>query len=352
LFNSIDEGSSSVLSRRRNGLSNVVFDNRTGIAIPGNGTFTDVPGYTIPGTGSGSGARFNVSYSGGGYTNVVAVYAGSDYQENTQIRIDGSLLGGNSGVQDLTLVVAPANIDTATYYGFQRSSTTAETNSIVRTDINRNLGDSGNKFNSVFATNFIGTASRASNLAGDVIGSVPYQSATNTTAFIAPINGRFLKSNGLGVAPSWELIPDGSGETLSGSTLSANIVNSSLTNVGTLTGLSLSGFINYSLDVDVTATGTTQTGAQLLSKNINNIADGTGGVLLPNTTSLGHRIMIRNETFVNINVYPNLNSRINNQAINVPYVLPSSAVLEFVYLGITPGSAPDGQWATPNATLL
>ena len=44
----------------------------------------------------------------------------------------------------------------------------------------------------------------ATNLAGGVSGSVPYQSDTNTTSFLAPgTGGRVLITNGVGNAPSW-----------------------------------------------------------------------------------------------------------------------------------------------------
>lgn len=353
LFATVDDNSSSVLSRRVNSLNSTAFSNRVGNAIPGSGTFSNVPGYTIPATGTGFGARFNVSYSGGGYTNVVAVYGGSNYQVGTQIKIDGSLLGGTSGVQDLTIVVASENLDGNTYYSFQRTSTTAEASSIVRTDANRNLGTSGDKFNNIYATTFTGTATKANNLVGSTVGSIPYQSATDTTTLLSPgAAGTFLKSNGTGAAPSWTAIPDGSAGSLTGDTLAANVVNSSLTSVGILTTLSLAGLLNYSVDSAVVATGTTQGGAQALTKNVNNVASGTGGVLLPNTTTLGHRIIVRNETFNDVKVYPNSNGKINDLAVNAAFTLPAGAVLEFIYLGVTPGSSPNGQWATPNATLL
>jgi hypothetical protein len=361
LFATVDDNSSTVLSRRVNGLNSTPFENRTGTAIPGSGAFNNIPGFTVPATGSGSGARFNISYSGGGYTNVVAVYGGSNYQVGTQIRIDGALLGGTSGVQDLLLVVESANIDATTYYSFQRTSTVAEANSIVRTDANRNLGNTGNRFNNIFSTTFTGTtftgtSNRSDNLTGSTIGSIPYQSSANITTQLAPgTAGRFLRTNGAGSAPSWEeiVIPDGDGGSLSGDTLASNIVFSSLTTVGTLSSLTISGLLNYSVDVNVTATGTTQAGAQLLTKNINNVAaGGGGGVLLPNSAPQGHRIVVRNETAGDVRVYPNSGARINSLATNAGYILPSTAVLEFIYVGVTPGSTPNGQWVTPNATLL
>jgi hypothetical protein len=44
----------------------------------------------------------------------------------------------------------------------------------------------------------------ATNLKGNVIYSIPYQSGTDLTSFLAPNNGLYLKSNGSGSAPSWD----------------------------------------------------------------------------------------------------------------------------------------------------
>lgn len=45
----------------------------------------------------------------------------------------------------------------------------------------------------------------AENIAGGTIGSVPYQSATDTTVLLAPsTSGYVLTTNGAGEAPSWQ----------------------------------------------------------------------------------------------------------------------------------------------------
>lgn len=270
LFATVDEGSSSVLSRRVNGLNSTALTNRVGLSITGSGSYAGVPGYTIPATGTGFGAKFTISYNGGVYTNAIATYGGTNYQAGTQIKISGELLGGTDGVEDLTIVVGSENIDNNTYYSFQRTTTTAEANSIVRTDSNRNLGSAGNRFNNIFANS-----------------------------------------------------------------------------------MNVEGLLYYSLDNNVTATGATQVNATQLSKNVNNIVAGAGGgVITPVATILGQRIIIRNETLGDVRVYPTVGTRINSLAVNVAYILPSDATLEFIYLGVTSGSSPSGQWVTPNATLL
>ena len=44
----------------------------------------------------------------------------------------------------------------------------------------------------------------ATNLKGNVIYSIPYQSGTDITSFLSPNDGLYLKSNGSGSAPSWD----------------------------------------------------------------------------------------------------------------------------------------------------
>ena len=51
-----------------------------------------------------------------------------------------------------------------------------------------------------YATN----AGVSTNLKGSVLYSIPYQSGTDTTSFLAPNSGLYLKSNGSGSAPSWD----------------------------------------------------------------------------------------------------------------------------------------------------
>ena len=54
-------------------------------------------------------------------------------------------------------------------------------------------------------------------------------------------SGQILTSNGTGLAPSWSAPAGAAAGTLSGTTLAANVVNSSLTSVGTLISLNVSG---------------------------------------------------------------------------------------------------------------
>ena len=69
--------------------------------------------------------------------------------------------------------------------------------------------------NEITANKFIGdvsgnitTSTKATNIAGGTGGSIPYQSATNTTALLPNGNsGQVLTSNGTTLAPSWQNVP-------------------------------------------------------------------------------------------------------------------------------------------------
>jgi Chaperone of endosialidase len=73
----------------------------------------------------------------------------------------------------------------------------------------------------------------------------------------ASTSGLVLTSNGAGTAPTWQAVAGGAASTLTGTTLASNVVSSSLTSVGTLTGLSVTGLS--------TITRTNATALRLLS---------------------------------------------------------------------------------------
>jgi len=64
-------------------------------------------------------------------------------------------------------------------------------------------------------TNFAGTATRATNIAGGLGGSIPYQTAVNATSLLANgTAGQVLQSNGTTLAPSWVTPSSGSATTI------------------------------------------------------------------------------------------------------------------------------------------
>nr|WPF46714.1 MAG: hypothetical protein [Lake Baikal virophage 10] len=79
-------------------------------------------------------------------------------------------------------------------------------NSAGASDINMNNNDILN------CNNLFGNATSATNIAGGLGGSIPYQSAVNTTALLANgTAGQILQSNGTTLAPSWVTAGSGGG---------------------------------------------------------------------------------------------------------------------------------------------
>jgi hypothetical protein len=286
----------------------------------------------------------------------VASYGGNNYAEGNQLTVDGRLLGGVSPANDLTFTVAStgANIDTTVYLGLQKVSAVAEANSIVRTDANRNLGTVGNRFNNVFSDiftgNLTGTANFATDISGGTTGAIVYQDGVNSTNFL-PLgnNGQLLKSNGAGVAPEW-VTPatgfSGSAADLTGNTLASNVLTSSLTSVGTLLSLTVSGLTKFSVSTGLTSAGTTQATALALTSQINTVTTipANSGVRLPNGAPAGYRIIVRNAVDgATLRVYPTTGAQINTLGNNTQFLL-SDGALEFVCESAT-------QWFTLTSTF-
>jgi hypothetical protein len=366
LFSSID-AKANVMTRRYNslipGAGGTGFSINPGsVAASGSGTVTNVPVTSV--SGGGNGAQVTVGYAGGAYTGIIVTYGGTNYAEGDQLIIKGSLLTGVDTTNDLLFTVdtAGTNIDTEVYLGIATVSQTAEADSIVRTDGLRNLGNTANKFNNVYAATFIGaltgnasSATNATNLVGSTIGSIPYQSAANITTLLTPgDSGRYLKSQGIGLPPVWNdiVIPDGDANTLTGTTLASTVVNSSLTSVGTLTGLTVNGLVAVSVDNTVAATGNSQVTATILEANINIVTTGTAGtpgVRLPDAVA-GYKIVIRNNTAAPILVYPGVDAIIADGGQNDPGAeLPIGAALEY-FCTESAVATVGGQWYTLNAT--
>ena len=364
LFVNVDAGA-NVMTRRANslipGAGGTGFSINPGsVAASGSGTVTNVPVTSV--SGSGNGAQVTVGYAGGAYTGIIVTYGGGGYAEGDQLIIKGSLLTGVDTTNDLLFTVdtAGTNIDTEVYLGIERVSQTAAADSIVKTDSLSNLGNAANKFNTVWATTFRGaltgnasSATKATNLVGSTIGSIPYQSATDTTTLLSPgAAGRYLKSQGANLPPVWNdiIIPDGAADTLTGTTLATNVVTSSLTSVGTLTGLTVDGLVAVSVDNAVGATGNNQGTAFILEANINIVTtatSGTPGVRLPDAVA-GYKIIVRNNTVGAINVYPGVDAVIGDGGQNDPIELLTGTALEY-FCTENAVAGIGGQWYTLNA---
>jgi hypothetical protein len=110
--------------------------------------------------------------------------------------------------------------------------------------------------------------------------------------------------------------------------------------------LSTTGNLLRSVASAVTATGTTQGDATILTEDISVVTSSSGsalGVILPNKT--GAEFVVFNNTVNAINVYPASGGTIDFRSANVAYSLPSHARISFV-------SYAANTWITLNASLV
>ena len=175
-----------------------------------------------------------------------------------------------------------------------------------------------------------------------------------TTEFAPNIDWRLVKSRGVTSIENVVETP-GAGESVLVEQLNANINNAinTLTNTtastSTTTGaLVVTGGAGISGDVytggqqiqsiatGLTAAGTTQGTALLLAKQINNVTvvAASSGVRLPVAVA-GMRIIVRNSSVTNLNVYPNTGAQIQTLGANVAMVLVAATMLEYVAVSTT-----------------
>jgi hypothetical protein len=105
------------------------------------------------------------------------------------------------------------------------------------------------------------------------------------------------------------------------------------------------GFVAYGVSNAVSAAGTTQATATLLTRPINNVTTvaANSGVLLPSAYP-GMRVLVRNATVTTLRVYPGTGAQINTLGTNTQLNLETLANIEFVAFTTT-------QWYTVNATF-
>ena len=162
----------------------------------------------------------------------------------------------------------------------------------LETDTNKiKYGDGTSRWNSLpyptvtFPTS-IAAASLASNVAGGTANQILYQTQAGTTGFItAPTQIGFLQWTGSGY--SWSTGGYASGTQISGTTLAANIINTSITTLGTgVTATTFTGAITANGGVvgnvtgNVTGNATTATSLQN-ARTINGVTfDGTANITI------------------------------------------------------------------------
>jgi len=212
------------------------------------------------------------------------------------------------------------------------------------------------------ATNFSGTATRATNLASGAIGQIPYQSASGTTALLASgTSGNYLQSNGA-AAPTWTAFP----------TTIANATNVAITDTS-IAGTYYPTFVssnsgNQGVKVDSqyllynAYTNTLQNPSFLVSNGTETST--TGGLIIsgsgPSTksiTSTNNTGTINNNLQITTQNSANANSGIYDSrlagsgSVNgiAPYVLPSWDLHSYFF---TPVSTPSTSYSAGNYYML
>jgi hypothetical protein len=166
--------------------------------------------------------------------------------------------------------------------------------------INGSFGTAGQVFVSGGAsaapswTTSVASATTATNIAGGAAGSIPYQTAANTTALLATGTGVLVG----GTTPSYSTAP-----TLTGTNFSS-IPNSATTASaanGASTIVSRDATGNFTANV-ITATSISGSGASLTSLNASNLSSGTipSGVLGNSTAYVGTTAVALNRASANL----------------------------------------------------
>jgi hypothetical protein len=127
---------------------------------------------------------------------------------------------------------------------------------------------------------------------------------------------------------------------------SATLADARLTINETGSIIQSAGLYYNPISGSVSAAGTTQGTATLLTTTINNITTvaASSGVVLPTPVQAGARMLIRNGGTNILRVYPQTSAQINTLGANVALQLEQGALIEFVAFTTT-------QWYTVNATF-
>jgi hypothetical protein len=133
-------------------------------------------------------------------------------------------INSSAGIVDTKL----ATISTAGKVA--NSATTASASNGASTIVQRDA--SGNfAADTITASSFVGTATRATNIVGGSAGSLPYQTGTSATGMLANgSTGQVLTSNGTTLAPSWQAASIGENNIANGAVTETKIADVAVTN--------------------------------------------------------------------------------------------------------------------------
>jgi len=114
--------------------------------------------------------------------------------------------------------------------------------------------------------------------------------------------------------------------------------------------LTIGGFLAVSCNDNITAAGTVQANATLITNNINiaTTVPVNSCVKLPVAVA-GYRVIIRNNTTNTLRVYPNTGADINSGTINTAVTLGNSAAVEY-FCSTSAVANVGGHWYTLNST--
>jgi len=189
------------------------------------------------------------------------IASGKEYHINGTSVLNATTLGSGVTTSSLTALgtIATGTWE-ATDIGISHGGTGASTASGARTNLGLAIGSDVQAYSSVLddvaaetytgstSTTTLGTISTGT-WNGTTIG-IAYGGTGSTTANGAlnnllpsqgSANGYYLKSDGTNAA--WAEVPSGAAGDLTGDTLASNVVNSSITSLGTLTGATVNGVI-------------------------------------------------------------------------------------------------------------
>lgn len=340
------------------------------------------------GVGSAAGANTSIQYN---FNNLLGADADFTWNQVTNVltvvgnavisninstgTITGSRLVATVATGTSPLLVSSttvvANLNADRIDGFD-ASVASSANTVVVRDANGNIAGNTITGNTVVATvGLTGTLTTAAQPNITSVGTLTgLTSSGNITAANIVVSPGVFTGNGSGLTNlnatniSTGVLPAGrlSGTysiSITGAAATAATVTTAaqpnITSVGTLTSLAVTGNITAanitasthiirSITTGISAAGSTQGTATLLTKDVNVVSVVTigTGVVLP-VAVVGMVIIVNNNGVNALNVYPNTNTTINNLTINSPLEQSPGASLQFY-------ATSPAQWYTLGAT--
>lgn len=179
-----------------------------------------------------------------------------------------TLVATPTSARDLTGTTLPGNIVNSSL-----TSVGTLTNLTVTNPINASItGNAETATAAVNATNAINaqsavSASVASSLSGGTSNQIMYQTGSGTGFITVPASPTtFLEWNGTGF--NWATVPPTAASAITGTTLASNVVNSSLTSVGTLTNLTVTNTITGSVNGSAGSVSGANITGSILASNV------------------------------------------------------------------------------------